>query len=156
MSDPAAPNPEYSRPMIVESKILGSLDVPEEAIIRFPSGLFGFPERHRFAFLPANREGTYWLQSVDDAYLAFVLIDPFVFFPGYAADLPPAELAELGSREGAGDVAVLAIVTLPPSRDAKPTANLQGPVALSLQSRLGKQLALEDASFGVRCEFDLG
>lgn len=148
-------NPEHPRPMTVESKILGPLTVPAEAIIRFPSGLFGFPERRSFAFVPGNREGTYWLQSADDPYLAFVLVDPFLFFPGFTADLPPAEVAELGSSEEAGDVAVLAIVTLPASRGEKPTANLQGPLALNLKAQLGKQLALEDPTYGVRCEFEL-
>lgn len=154
MSSAVAPTPEDTRPMIVQSVILGPLAVPEESVIRFPTGLFGLGECREFAFLPAHREGLYWLQSVEHADLAFVLVDPFPHFPGYGADIGAADLIDLGGVEGS-EVAILAIVTLPETREGKPTANLQGPLALSLKSRLGKQIALEDPSLGVRCPFDL-
>lgn len=149
-----APNLEHARPMMLQSELLGPLSVPEDAVIAFPAGLFGFPDCRGFALLPANREGMFWLQSVEHPALAFVLIDPFPLFPDYAAEVGPSDMAELGAGDGS-EVAVLAIVTLPASRSEQPTANLQGPIALSLKSRLGKQLALQDPDWGVRCPFDL-
>lgn len=140
--------------MNLESTVLGPLTVPDEAVIRFASGLFGFADCHAFALLPANREGTYWLQSVDHAELAFVLIDPFRFFPDYSAEIGPADVADLEAEDGS-EVAILAIVTLPGSRTDLPTANLQGPVAMSLRTRRGKQIALQNPTHGVRCPFDL-
>ena len=150
----AASNLEHPRSMILQSEILGSLTVPEDAIVDFPVGLFGFPDCRRFALLPAHREGMFWLQSAEHPGLAFVLIDPFLFFPDYAAEIGPSDLLELSASDGS-EVAILAIVTLPATRAERPTANLQGPIALSLKSRLGKQLALQDPNFGVRCPFDL-
>lgn len=145
----AAPAPEHSRSMIVPSDVLGPLTVAEEELLRFPGGLLGLPDRRAFVLLQADREGVYWLQSAEDSALAFVLVDPFLFVKGYAVDVSPAILAELGAEEP-GEVAILTLVTLPGSRDGQPTTNLQGPLALNLASGLGKQLVIQDSEFGMR------
>jgi len=147
--------PETIPSMIVESSILGPLTIAEEEILRFPSGLFGLPDSRSFVLLPAEREGLYWLQSVEHAALAFVLVDPFLAFEGYSLELSPADLAELDGADDPAGIAILAIVTLPRTRDEQPTANLQGPVALNLAARTGKQVAIQDGDFGIRCPFDL-
>lgn len=149
-----APTPEPPRPMIVHSEILGPVTVSDESLIHFPAGLFGFPACREFALIPAHRTGMFWLQSVEHAELAFVLVDPFEAFPGYSAEIGAADLVDL-KADDPSQVAVLAIVTLPDSREGQPTANLQGPLALCLASRTGKQLALEDPTHGVRSPFSL-
>ena len=136
----------------VASEVLGPVTVAADAVLTFPTGLFGFPECRRFALLPAGRDGLYWLQSLEHSALAFLLADPFRFFAGYAVELGANDRAEL-SAASAGDVAVFAIVTLPHARGEQPTANLQGPVALNLRAGLGRQLALADGAWGVRCPF---
>lgn len=137
--------------VIVHSDLLGDLEVSEDQILEFPAGILGFPECRSFVLLPAQREGFYWLQSLDHSTLAFVLVDPFVYFPGYGVELSELDGKELRAEEDT-DVAILAIVTLPASRDQPPTANLQGPLALNLRARRGKQLALDDSDqFGLRC-----
>jgi flagellar assembly factor FliW len=68
--------------------------------------------------------------------------------------LPPADRKEL-LVESQANVIVLAIVTLPRSRDEMPTANLQGPLAINVASRRGKQLAISESPFGIRCPIDL-
>lgn len=155
MSAPGtAPDTASAAPLRVRSDLLGELTVPPEQVVAFPQGLFGFPECRDFALVPAERDALFWLQSTEHPTLAFLLADPFEFFAGYGVDVPPADLADLRAKEAA-DVALLAIVTLPGARGAKPTANLQGPVAINLKSRLGRQLAIEKSEFGVRCEFEI-
>lgn len=141
-------------PLRVRSDLLGELSVPPQQLVSFPHGLFGFPECREFALVPAERHSLFWLQSTAHPTLAFLLADPFEFFAGYAADVSPTDLAELQAKDAA-DVALLAIVTLPGARTAKPTANLQGPVAINLEARVGRQLAIEQSEFGVRCEFEI-
>jgi flagellar assembly factor FliW len=143
--------------MIVDSDLLGSLSIEPGALITFPAGLLGLPECRTFALVAAAREGMFWLQSAEHSALTFLLVDPFVFFPGYAVDLQPADLAELGGgrHAAASQIAVLAIVTLPGSRDELPTANLQGPLAIDLATRRGKQVVISDREFGVSCPVDL-
>lgn len=144
--------------MIVRSDLLGPVTVDPSDVIRFPAGLFGFPDCNAYVLLPAEQEGLYWLQSTEHSALAFVLVDPFRLFEGYSVELAPGDLAELGGgKQGTRQkVIILAIVTLPPAAGEPATANLQGPVAIDLGSNRGKQLALGESPFGVQCGFDLG
>lgn len=139
--------------MIISSDLFGSLTVSPEELIDFPGGLFGFPECRGFVLIPAERTGLYWLQSAEHGALAFLLVDPFLFFDGYAVDVAPVDLADLGGESA--EIAILAIVTLPRERGGQPTANLQGPLAVNLALRTGKQLAIAESQFGVRCPFSL-
>ena len=139
--------------VVFESKLLGSLAVPEHQIYDFPQGLFGFPEARKFALLPAEREAFFWLQSQEFEALTFLLIDPFAFVEGYAVDLGPKDIGEL-MPEDASEIAVLAILTLPNKLGETATANLQGPLALNHRKRVGKQLALE-SPYGIHFPVEL-
>lgn len=140
--------------MHLRSDLLGEIDVAEDELITFPAGLFGFPECRRFALLQGSRDGTFWIQSVEHSALAFLLVDPFVYVPGYVVDVAAGDLQELEAA-GSGDVAILSIVTLPRAERERPTANLQGPVALNLRARVGRQIVIPDSPWGVRQPVDL-
>ncbi len=138
--------------MILQSDLLGALEISPDELVEFPTGLYGFPECRHFVLVASDREGFFWLQSADHSALVFLLVDPFVHFPGYSVDLAPVDLLELAATE-ATDIAVFAIVTLPGSRNEQPTANLQGPLAINLARRTAKQLAVSESEYGVRCAF---
>lgn len=141
-------------PMIVQSDLLGPITLQQEDLITFPSGLLGFPECRTFVLVPSEREGMYWLQSAEYSPLAFLLVDPFLHVQGFEVALKPADLAELGA-EPASEIAILAIVTLPRTRQELCTANLQGPLAFNLAGQRAKQLVIPDSAYGVRSELDL-
>ena len=148
-----AEQPGAGSSIVVRSEVLGEVTLPAASVLSFPSGLFGFPECRRFALVPSGRDGMYWLQSLEHSALVFLLADPFIFFDGYSVELGASDRRDL-CAQGADDVAVLAIVTLPRGGDAKPTANLQGPVALNMVMGVGRQLAVPDGGWGMRCEFE--
>ena len=101
---------------------------------------------------PVN--GTYWLQSIEHPVLVFLLVDPFLAFKDYAVDLAPHDLTSL-SIASPDDVAILTIVTLSRSPDESATTNLQGPLAINLRTRSGKQVTIDQAGFGIRVPVDL-
>ena len=143
--------------MTVESATVLPLAVPgaDDSLIQrvtFPAGLFGFPECRDFRLSATTRPGLYWLRSSEHEALAFLLADPFLFFPEYTVDLSEGDLAGLAS-EDPSDLAVLAIVTLPRSAGEALTANLQGPVIVNLARRIARQVVLQDSRFGLRCTF---
>ena len=152
-SDMTAGSPSPSAQVTVASDVLGTLTVDRSAIVTFPRGLLGFPECRDFVLMPAEREHLYWLQSVQYSTLAFLSIDPFVFFPGYTVDLGSTDLAKIATSPN--DVMVLSIVTLPNSRDGQPTANLQGPVVVNTQTQQAFQTVLSDGQYGIREAFTL-
>lgn len=141
-----------STDFVVRSDLLGTFTIRPESAIEFPSGLLGFEEFRRFAFVRAGTDTVFWLQSLDNSGLVFLLVDPFVHFASYVVDVPTADCQELGAKD-ASDVAVLVIVTLPQAGE-RPTANLQGPIVINPRTGRAKQIVCRDADYGVRCEFD--
>ena len=133
----------------IESALLGLLAVPETQVFAFERGLLGFPEAREFALVPARREGMFWLQSADFEALTFLLVDPFQFVPDYSVELGESELGST-TPPAQEDLLLLVIITLPRTPEAPATANLQGPLALNLRDRLGRQVILADSPWGVR------
>jgi flagellar assembly factor FliW len=140
--------------LVVASDVLGSLTVARAELLQFPQGLYGFPECRNWVLVPTKRDGLFWLQSADHAPLAFLLVDPFTHFPGYAVDLSAGDLARVGTTE-ASEIVVLAVVTVGSKDGAPPTANLQGPVILNMRVRQGHQIVLSVEGWGVREPFSI-
>jgi flagellar assembly factor FliW len=141
--------------VVLQSEVLGAITVARQDVIDFPNGLYGFPDAHTFALLRTPREGIYWLQSADYSALAFLLVDPFMYFPGYYhIDLGDSELHRLGSRSPS-DLLVLCIVTMPASPRGAYTANLQAPIVFNVKARHGFQSIRPEDGFGVREPFDV-
>lgn len=136
-------------PVLVASRLFGPLSIQPDAFITFPDGLPGFAGEQRFILLPAAPEGVFWLQSVEDGSVAFLMVDPFPVFPGYSVELPDDDAATDPPP------LVLSIVTLPREDDDSCTANLQAPVLLDLGQRVGRQVILADSGYGARHAFDL-
>jgi flagellar assembly factor FliW len=143
----------YSMPstVTITSDILGTIAVESGSMLTFPRGLLGFPECRAFVLLPSERPHVYWLQSADYSSLAFLLVDPFMFFEGYNLDLDATETHAASPDE----VSVLAIVTLPSISGELPTANLQGPVVINTRLSEGSQVVLAESSYGIRESFKL-
>lgn len=122
----------------------GSFDVRDESIVTFPSGLLGFPEQQRYVILDHDTEAPFkWLQSVEEPALAFVILDPTMFQPGYHVDVPADALAEIRAGEKE-DLALVAFLTIPSDDPGRITANLRGPLVISHKTKLGKQLVLSE------------
>lgn len=149
---PAVANPTHE--VDVESTVLGSLRVPEDQVYAFEHGILGLPEARTFALLPAERDGFFWLQSLESEALTFLLIDPFRFVEDYSVELSPQEVGELTPSEPA-DILVLSILTLPKTPEDPATANLQGPLALNVREGKGKQVVLQ-TPYGLRVPVELG
>ncbi len=134
--------------MRVTTKAYGPIEVDERQKVSFPGGILGFEDLKDYILLDAAQPPFYWLQSLDRPEIAFVMIDPMVFRPDYSAELDPEELAEIGiiTEE---DALVFAIVTIPED-SRRMTANLQGPVILNRQSRVGRQFISPSPRWGIR------
>ena len=133
----------------VASDVLGPVTVRAGDELSFPRGVFGFPACTRWVLVAAAQPGFFWLQSVEHAALAFLLVDPFEVFPGYGVELTEADLRDLRASSPR-DVVILSIVTLPRTAGEPMTANLQGPVAIDLGTRRGRQLVVQDPAAGAR------
>jgi len=127
----------------------GEIEVDEDKVITFPDGLLGFPHCKRYAIIENEEiEPLKWLQSLDESWLAFVIVDPFILMREYEFEVP-AEVAENLGMDGPEDAIVYVILTI--GEDIRETtANLQAPLIISRKTRLGKQLILTNGSYPVR------
>jgi len=124
------------------------------APITFDRGIYGFPEARSWVLAATSREGLYWLQSTENEALGFVLADPFRFFRGYTVEIPDIDTAHLQASTPE-DLAVFVTVTLSDAPGRASTANLQGPIAINLGKRVGRQVILNQPGFSVREPLEL-
>mgnify|MGYP002627279915 CR=1 FL=1 len=129
--------------MEVQTKTMGTVDVDDEHIITFPNGLFGFEDYHKYALIEAEYEPFFWLQSLDERGLAFIVVDPFLIAKDYELDVDDKMLAEI-ELDSPSDVAVFAIVTVP-ATGGPVTANLQGPLVINRKNQCALQVILPDS-----------
>jgi flagellar assembly factor FliW len=132
--------------MKVDTKVYGVIDVDEKQKIKIPQGLFGFEDYKEYVLLDDVEQGPFfWLQSVNDREIAFILIDPFLFRKDYEANITNDELAEIGitSQE---NVLIFTIVTIPQDGSSM-TANLQGPIIINKKNMTGMQAILSDSKW---------
>lgn len=133
--------------MLIDTRRFGALEVDGDRIITFEQGLLGFPEQRRYALIQTSTDPLFfWLQSVEDPDLAFVVCDPLAFVPDYQVPIRRDDLEGLQIHE-LTDCQVLVIVN---KVEDHLTANLLGPLVIGAQSLLGKQLVLSDKRYGTR------
>ncbi len=133
--------------MLIETTRFGPVEIDEERIILFRDGLLGFPAAQRFALIETAPEAVFfWLQSLDDPALAFVVCDPLAFEPDYQVPVRIDDMQTLGLR-GLDDCQVLVIVN---KVDGHLTANLLGPLVIGAHSLRGRQFVLSDKRYSTR------
>ena len=134
--------------MKVTTKAYGLIDVDESQKITFPQGLLGFESLKEYVLLDAEREPFYWLQSIENEQVAFILINPFVFRQDYEVDIDNDILSTIGINEPKSAL-LFYIVTIP--QDGTPmTANLQGPIVINYETKSGLQAVLLDPRWKTR------
>jgi len=127
----------------VATKAYGTIEINERQKITFPFGILGFESFKDYAILDAERQPFYWLQSIDVEQVAFVLINPFLIRPDYEMNIDNEELLRIGISDP-GKALIFSIATIP--ADGGPmTANLQGPLVINRDNRMGFQAVLTDS-----------
>lgn len=133
--------------MDVRTTRFGDITIREDRVVTFPKGLLGFGEHRRFCLLEPGEDACFfWLQSLEDPSLAFVVTDPALFVPEYSVPIRPEQMAELG-LERLDDAQVFVIVN---KVGDTLTGNLQGPLIINSLTRTGEQLVLAEKKWTTR------
>jgi flagellar assembly factor FliW len=113
-------------------------------IIRMPFGLLGFEHVKEFTLLTNPDEAPFmWLQMLDEARRAFLVVPPFNVVPEYQPDISDDEVDFLGLSNPA-DAILLNIVTL--RGPGRATVNLKGPIVINRRTGIAKQVILNNAA----------
>lgn len=126
--------------MKIETKTMGIVEIRDTQIITMPEGFYGFENFTQFALLDSEQPPFFWMQSMEDKTLAFIVIDPFLFRPDYELDIDDNTLSKI-EASSPENILVFALVTIP--QDGSPiTANLQGPLVINKQNKKGLQVVV--------------
>jgi flagellar assembly factor FliW len=135
--------------MIIKSTRFGELEVTEEQVFKFPHGIPGFPDEKMFVFIPFDEESPFsFLQSITEANLTFLLVDPFTFLGDYEFILEDEVAKELDLLlENPPLVFWIASVK---EKLADMTANLLAPIVMNGANRTGRQVILDKPEYSIR------
>lgn len=126
----------------------GEIEYDPKKTIHFPDGLIGFEELRDYVVVPPQKEGPlFWIQSVDDPQVAFVLTDPTNFFLEYRVVPDESECRKLGIDKQE-DCLALSVVTV--HQDKTITLNLQAPILYAPEKHFGMQVILEKTKYESR------
>jgi len=135
--------------MQIESTRLGTIEIDKDRIINFPQGIPGFLEEKQFVLIPMGEDNPFFfLHSVTNKDLSFIVIEPHIFFRDYELMLSE-ELIESLSIDKPEDVAIYTIVTIKDDIK-KATTNLQAPIVVNAVKLVAKQYILNDSQYLTR------
>ncbi|MDT3428012.1 flagellar assembly factor FliW [Paenibacillus forsythiae] len=120
------------------NSLQNEIEVSEDQVFVFNKGIPGFEDFKQFTIYNHDEHFSF-LQSVDDDQLAFIIINPFLFFANYEFELNPLDMEELLIKDE-NEIAVRSIVTW--GSDTEVTANLMAPLVFNVKQNLGKQVVL--------------
>lgn len=129
----------------IESSRFGTLEIADEDVIEFPTGLIGLGGS-RYALVAPSEDGAFcWLHSLEDPALALPVANPWQFFADYAVEL--SDKASEPITADPSDVAVWVTVRAG-AELADFHANLRAPILIA--EGKGHQIINEAADAPVR------
>ncbi|NLW90812.1 MAG: flagellar assembly protein FliW [Syntrophomonadaceae bacterium] len=125
--------------MLINSEVLGEIEIETKDIIHFAKGIPAFEEYQQYVIIPLEeRSPFYYLQSVQKTDLCLVIAQPFVFFPDYEIEIADDELQSLEVNGEAADLAIYVILTIPDDFRLT-TANLLAPIVVNPENHQAMQ-----------------
>jgi flagellar assembly factor FliW len=124
--------------MKILTKAFGEVEIDQHDIITIKGGIFGFQKFTKYIIMMIPAEEPFaWLQSVEKSTLAFVIIQPEIFKKDYKLKVDNEILIKLKAKSF-DNVVSYAIVVVPDDVK-KMTANLQGPIVINPDNKIGCQ-----------------
>jgi flagellar assembly factor FliW len=124
----------------------GEVELETEKIITFPHGVPGFEDKKQYIILHPEMDSPFsYMQSTDDEELAFIVTNPFAFFPDYQFNLSE-EMEQEIQLHNESDVMIFSIVSVSGISE-EISINLLAPVVINAVEKLGKQIILDASDY---------
>ncbi|MCK5708286.1 MAG: flagellar assembly protein FliW [Candidatus Aureabacteria bacterium] len=136
--------------MKVNTTRFAEIDVPEDKIINFVEGIIGFSQLKQFVVIKHRNSSTmYWLQSLENPEIAFLMMFPFNFIADYSPELSEKDLCTIDLSPQEIRKAETYTMTYVPKDPQDMTVNLLSPIVINPDKGLGKQVILENSQYTV-------
>ena len=148
--------------MRINTKVFGEIEIIEEKIIHFPSGIIGFPGLTDFALVHDEEKGIgaiHWLQSIQEPGFAMPVMDPLLVKPDYNPEVDDELLKPIGDLEPEEllvllelpEEMMLVMVTVTVPGDIKQmSVNLKGPIIVNASKRKACQVIVDGGGYAVK------
>ncbi len=138
--------------MKLNTRLFGEIEVAEEKIITFPSGIIGFPDMTKFTLIYDEDQGTStgirWLQSLDEPVFAMPVMDPLIVKEDYDPQIEDELLKSIGDITM--DNLVVLVTLSVPADITKMSVNLQGPIIINADERKACQIIVDCNTYPVK------
>ncbi len=133
--------------MIIETRDFGKMELDEQALVEFRAPIFGFEEFCKYVILSDEDTGPglLWLQSIEDAQVCFVLLDPEEIGLSYSPEVSD----EVRALLQLSDVPIVRVIAVVPQDFKKTTVNLKSPIFINPKNQSAAQVLL-DAEYPIR------
>lgn len=136
----------------VDTRVFGKIAIEEDKIIRFESGILGFPDLKEFTLIYNLDKGSdsdiKWLQSLEEPGFALPVMNPELVMSGYEPQFEQELLTPLGIIEKE-DILMLVTVTVP--KDIKKTTvNLRAPIIINAGTCKAVQLIADGEQYSIK------
>jgi flagellar assembly factor FliW len=123
----------------------GEVNYDPDKVVHFPEGLIGFERLRDFIVMPnKNDDVLFCFQSVEESHVAFLLINPALFFPDYQVAVNRNVRKKLGI--GVNDPYFI-LTTITFHQDQTVTLNLLAPVVYAPKTDRAVQIVLEGSGY---------
>lgn len=134
--------------MRISSSRFGILEIAEDKIIKMQKPILGFEGLDSYCLIEQEEFLPFmWLQSLNDPAIAFIVVNPVLFFSDYRIRIHSNEVADMGV-ESPENVETYVIVTIPQD-PRNMSVNLQGPILINTENNLAKQLVMVNSEYQV-------
>lgn len=137
--------------MRINTKVFGEIEIADDKIIHFPSGIIGFPDLTEFALVHDEEKGIgaiHWLQSVQEPAFAMPVLDPLIVCQDYNPEVDDELLKPLGELHP-DEMLVLVTVTVPQDL-TQMSVNLRGPFIINAAEKKACQVIIEGEDYAVK------
>ena len=138
--------------MIINSRVFGEVEIADDKVITFESGMLGFEEYKQYTLMydvEKEKRTIMWLQCVEEPELAFPVIEPMKVYEGYNPVVEDEWLTPLGEVESEEDYFLLTVFTVPADL-TKMTANLKAPIVVNTKTMKACQIIVNNDDYPVR------
>ena len=136
--------------MLINTAVMGQIDVDTEQIFHMPDGLYGFERESKYALITKQDEGVtlMWFQAVGENSPCFVVFNPFDIIDGYDPVLEASDLRFLGADDI--DDLLFFVIAVVPEDISQITVNLKSPIAVNKNDRRARQVILANREYPIK------